>query len=231
MRSNRVPTAFQPRSNRVPTAFQPRSNRVPTAFQPRSNRVPTAFQPRSNRVPTAFNTELHRSYRCHTHPQADASPTPPPPRCRRVPGAMPAEHQSRRVGCGRAGDAAAAHFDRGYLPEHLLQRAVSPGEQRGAAVGRAGADVFHGVGAAGCDGPAAHLLRGDRPGGARDCRLRGEAAVPEGDLRGLLPGLQSGGGGPAGGGVHAQRGGGLHHTGGRTGCCRSTSGRRWRTTT
>ena len=90
---------------------------------------------------------------------------------------------------------------------------VPPGEQRGAAAGQAGAHLLHRRRAAAGHRPAAGLLRSHRKGRRRDRRLRREATVPQGDLRGLLYRLQPGRRRPAGGGLHAQRGGGLHHPG------------------
>ena len=77
----------------------------------------------------------------------------------------------------------------------------------------------------------AGILWSDRAGRRRDRRLRREAAVPQGDLRGLLHRLQSGGGGPAGRDLHPQRGGRLHHPWCRPPAAKALRQDPWPTTT
>ena len=59
--------------------------------------------------------------------------------------------------------------------------------------------------------------------------LYGEAEFPEGDIRGFLQGVQPCSGGQIGGGVHAKRGCGLHHTGDGLPAAGSISDGGWRT--
>ena len=57
------------------------------------------------------------------------------------------------------------------------------------ATGQAGADILHGGHAAAGYRPAARVLRRNRKDCRRDCGLRGEAELSEGDLRGFLQGV------------------------------------------
>ena len=85
---------------------------------------------------------------------------------------------------------------REMLLQHILTKDIflrvfaedqfPPRERHRPAAGHPGADLLHRRRATAGDRPAARILRGHRAGRRRDRRLRREAGLPEGHLRGFL---------------------------------------------